>query len=113
MISSAHFNTTNMRLTIKEQVLRFVESKGQATFTECQRFIVDMKYGEGTYDSGAAPTGNRWRGHFSGAFSVRYPFTRYRKGIEKKPKSIGYFRKGPNRLEKVDGKYIVIREKTA
>ena len=102
-----------MRLTIKEQVLRFVESKGSATFTECQRFIVDSKYGEGTYDSGATLSGNRWRGHFSGAFSVRYRFTWTKTGPKNEPKSIGYFRKGPNRLEKVDGKYIVIREKTA
>jgi hypothetical protein len=100
-----------MQLTIKEQVLRFVESKGSATFTECQRFIVDSKYGEGTYDSGATPTGNRWRGHFSSAFSFRYPFVwGYQKGIEIKPRDVGYFRKGLNRLEKVDGRYVVIRE---
>lgn len=39
-------------LTIKEKVLRFVESKGTARFTDIQEFIVDMKHGEGTYKSG-------------------------------------------------------------
>lgn len=39
------------RLTKKEKILRFVEERGSASFTDIQRFFVDMIYGEGTYDS--------------------------------------------------------------
>ena len=36
---------------MKERILQFVESKGSARFTEIQRFIVDLRYGQGTYDA--------------------------------------------------------------
>lgn len=39
-------NTSSM----KELVLRFVESMGTATFTDIQRFVVDHNYGKGTYN---------------------------------------------------------------
>ena len=34
----------------KEQILQFVESQGSATSTQIKRFIVDLNYGEGTFD---------------------------------------------------------------
>ena len=40
------------KITMKEQVLRFVEAKGSARFTEIQEFIVDTNYGKGTYQNG-------------------------------------------------------------
>ena len=47
------------KITMKEQILQFVESVGFATYTEIQRFIVDFKYGEGTYDA-AKGTARTW-----------------------------------------------------
>ena len=40
------------KLTMKEKILRFVEERGTARFTDIQRFIVDERSGPGTYDSG-------------------------------------------------------------
>lgn len=75
------------KLTKREQILQFVESQGTATFTQIQRFIVDLNYGAGTYDKGAkagfrsvwngkngaesrfrAVPANVWRGYYCGAF---------------------------------------------
>lgn len=39
------------KLTKKERILRFVEQKGSARFTDIQRFIVDEACGKGTYDN--------------------------------------------------------------
>lgn len=36
--------------TLKAEVLDFVESRGGATFTEIQRFIVEKRFGKGEYD---------------------------------------------------------------
>lgn len=49
-------------MSMKELVLRFVESKGTATFKEIQRFVVDHNYGEGTYDKsiGRIPKYSSW-----------------------------------------------------
>ena len=71
--------------TKRSQIIDFVESQGTASFTEIQRFIVDLNYGEGTYDS--AKHGDRawdqktetrsrkcnpWRGYYCGAFANTY-----------------------------------------
>lgn len=103
-------------MTIKEHVLNFVEQKGGAKYTEIIEFIVDLKYGKGTYKSGDKQDevwrytnkrdeegrviikkykANCWRGYFSGAFSSHNP----------------YFLKGKNRLVKATDHYIVVREK--
>lgn len=109
------------KITMKERVLQFVETKGTTTFTEIQRFIVDTKFGEGTYGSRMVNDWvwdkltrkfskqlvrrNPYRGYFCAAFSIGY----YSKTL-KKYQSGGYFLRGENRLEKnSDGKYIVIR----
>ncbi len=91
------------KITVKEQVLQFVESKGSARFTDIQRFIVDLRYGQGTYDAAAKTPleydpntkANPYRGYFCSAFS----------GYG------AYFMLGENRLDKnEEGKYIVIRK---
>jgi hypothetical protein len=109
------------KITMKDQVLQFVESKETATFTDIQRFIVDTKFGEGTYGSRMVNDWvwdkvtqkftkqlvrrNPWRGYFCAAFSIGY-FNR----TEKKYQPGGYFLRGENRLVKgSDGKYSVIR----
>ncbi len=82
---------------MKEQVLRYVESKGSARFTDIQKFIVDTKFGEGTYEAGAkyGQSQNVYRGYYSAAFTM----------------PVGYFLKGANRLMKMENrKYCVIRE---
>jgi len=111
------------KITMKEKVLRFVESKGTATFTEIQKFIFDTKYGEGTYNNGRrlretyiynkktdqhdkkTRMENTNRGYYSGAFSKGYFYEStktYNHG--------GYFLRGNNRLEKTEGgTYITIR----
>ena len=73
------------KLTKREQIINFVESKGSATFTEIQRFIVDLNYGEGTYDAAKhsdttwnertqshSTKCNPYRGYYSCAFSDTY-----------------------------------------
>lgn len=98
---------------MKEQVLRFVESRGTARYSEIQRFIVDTKFGDGTYESGyrmedhyagTNPDGswkyvqrrkNSYRGYYAAAFSIS---------------NGGYFLKGPHQLKKTtDGSYKVVR----
>ena len=101
------------KITMKEKVLRFVELHEVASFTMIQRFIVDTKYGAGTYDKARHPEWvyrhekkttvkelrNPYRGHYCGAFS-------YTSG---RP---GYFMVGKDRLVKTgeSGLYKVIRE---
>jgi hypothetical protein len=96
-----------MKTTMKEKVLQFVESKGSATFTEIQKFIVDHNKGEGTYELCKADdkvwspytktysrTANSFRGYYCSAFSGPKP----------------YFLMGKDYLEKTEsGKYIVVR----
>ena len=94
---------------MKEKVLQFVESQGEAKHGEIVRFIVDTKFGEGSYDRQElekvwdykqGKTVNRmrrvYRGYYSAAFS----------------RSTGaYFLKGKNRLTKTSrGTYRVVRE---
>lgn len=91
---------------MKEKVLQFVESKGTARYTDIIRFVVDTKFGEGTYDNGKGKDTdyygrpcNPWRGYYSGAFSCVGPYPG------------AYFLKGKNRLVKGnDRKYFVVRE---
>ncbi len=94
------------KITMKEKVLRFVESKGTARFTEIQKFIVNTNYGEGTYDAGAkyGQSQNPYRGYYSAAFYKGHSVTPYSNRKD------GYFLRGDNRLEKQsDGSYKTIR----
>jgi hypothetical protein len=100
-----------MKISMKEKVLIFVESKGLASYTEIIKFVVDTKFGDGTYDSGKdkdttnywdnnsntlkSSKANIWRGYYSGAMSGWKP----------------YFLQGEDRLVKADKKYIVVRSK--
>jgi len=99
------------KITMKEKVLKFVELHEAASFTMIQRFIVDTKFGPGTYDSARQPEWvyrrekktnvkelrNPYRGHFCAAFS----------GSFGRP---GYFMVGKNRLVKTEsGMYKVVR----
>ncbi len=111
------------KLTMKERVLRFVEAKGSARFTDIQEFIVDTNYGKGTYQNGYqivrerkhnSKTGewievlvnrNTNRGYYCGAFSVGY----YSK-TDRQYNPGGYFLRGENRLEKIGrGVYKTVR----
>jgi hypothetical protein len=103
--------TKSVRLTMKEKVLRFVELHEAASFTMIQRFIVDTKFGAGTYDAARHPEHvyrngttvrelrNPYRGHFCTAFS----------GLSGRP---GYFMVGADHLVKTEsGMYRVVRGK--
>ena len=110
------------KITMKEQVLRFVEAKGSARFTEIQEFIYDTNYGEGKYKKGyqivddyiwnteaqkflpAKRKKNTNRGYYSSAFR-QVSTSRF---TTKLP--VGYFMRGDNRLEKMEnGSYKTIR----
>lgn len=111
------------KITMKEKVLQYVESRGSATFTQIQRFIIDTKFGESTYDQGyqiedtyiydkktgkgeLQPTKrNRYRGYYCAAFSVGY---RYADGTYNPN---GYFLRGSDRLVKNGKQYSVVRGK--
>lgn len=102
------------KITMKEQILQFVESKGFATYTEIQRFIVDLKYGQGAYDAAAntdltfdcktdahTKKCNPYRGYYSAHLNNNND-SYYGKG---------YLMTGKDRLEKTaDKKYFVIRK---
>lgn len=108
---------------MKEKVLQYVESRGSATFTEIQQFIVDSKFGEGTYQTTYELVnkyvydkktenwerqpfmGKRYRGYYCAAFSIGY---RYADGTYN-PK--GYFLRGSDRLVKNGKQYSVVRGK--
>ena len=111
------------KITWKERVLQFVEAQESASFTEIQKFIVDSKFGEGTYTSEMTTDyvwckktkkyerqpvrRNPYRGYFCAAFSCGYYSKKQSQWIPG-----GYFLRGSNRLAKQeDGKYKVIREK--
>ena len=96
------------KVTMKEKVLQFVESRGSARFTDIQKFIVETNYGTGSYEAGrqlektwnyktkeySNAIRNSYRGYYCGAFSSRHP----------------YFLKGADRLVKAEnGKYIAVR----
>ena len=98
------------KVTMKEQVLQFVESKGSARFTEIQKFIVNSNFGEGTYEA-AAGTRFTWKGYktnpYRGYYSSAFTSFHSRNGYT----PVGYFLKGANRLVKMEnGQYCVIRE---
>ena len=98
-------------MTKKEQIFQYIESQPNqvARFTDIQRFIVDLKYGAGTYDNGknledtyifkngrtenVVRMRNKWRGQFSSAFGGR-----------------GYLMNGPEFLVSVEGGYKVQRK---
>lgn len=110
------------KITMKEQVLRFVEAKGSARFTEIQEFIYDTNYGKGKYKKGyqivdehiwnteaqkSLPVKrkkNTNRGYYCSAFRM-VSISRF---TTKLP--VGYFMRGNNRLEKLEkGLYKTIR----
>ena len=79
------------RVTLKSRVLDFVENKGSARYVEVIKFIVDTKFGEGTWEKGYVTQNvyvrdskgeyrsrerrmNTWRGYFSAAFSGSCPY---------------------------------------
>lgn len=102
------------KITMKEKVLRFVETQGEAKHGEIIRFIVDTKFGADTYksvklehvydckkDATVMRMRRIYRGYYSGAFSYSYT-------------GGAYFLKGANRLEKTGrGTYRVVREVAA
>ena len=102
---------------MKEKVLQFVESKGSASFTEIQEFIVNTNFGpdaykehqlENVYDykkNATVPRMRRvFRGYYSAAFYQGHSSWPWSK------KTSGYFLTGDNRLVKgEDGKYTVVR----
>jgi hypothetical protein len=102
-------------MTIKEQVLQFVESQGSARFTDIQRFIVEQIKGR-EYKSQPERIAvwdkktnqyksiirklNPDRGYFCGGFSNHM-----------RRDGKGYFLLGANRLEKnSEGRYIVVHQ---
>ena len=110
------------KLTMKEKVLRFVESKGTARFTDIQEFIYDTNYGEGAYKKGykivddyvwnteaqkhlpVKRKKNVNRGYYSSALRM-VSTSSYTKQTP-----VGYFMRGDNRLEKLEnGLYKTIR----
>lgn len=110
------------KLTMKEKVLRFVESKGTARFTEIQEFIYDTNYGKGEYKKGYKLVDDYFwnteaykhlavkrkknvnRGYYCSAFRM------VSTSIWTKHEPVGYFMRGDNRLEKLEkGLYKTIR----
>jgi hypothetical protein len=98
---------------MKSRVLNFVQSKGSARHTDIVRFIVDFKFGEGTYDNTydvgwtgfTVPRRKTYRGHYSSAFLTGRRVGRFSTG------RVGYFLTGPDRLVKgADGLYRVERQ---
>lgn len=103
--------------SMKEKVLNFVESKGEASFTEIQRFIVDHNYGEGTYDA-SIKSGEGWKqnpqtGEWKREKTGFNPFRGYYCSAFCRTYTQGpQFMEGRDRLEKGEGKrgkYKVIR----
>ena len=83
--------TKKKRVTLKSRVLDFVENKGSARYVDVIKFIVDTKFGEGTWEKGYVTQNvyvrdskgeyrsrerrmNTWRGYFSAAFSGTCPY---------------------------------------
>ncbi len=93
--------------TMKSRVLNFVESQGSARYTDIIRFIVDYKFGPGTYDNTRAH--NVWRlGKAENPYRGYYSSAMARGGMYQQP---GHFLTGPERLVKgADGLYIVNRQ---
>ncbi len=106
--------------TMKSHVLNFVQSQGSARYTDIIRFIVDRKFGKGTYEwhnshsyrqvpvwsskknewSLGTVNANKYRGYYASAMT---------RGGMYHPQ--GYFLTGPDRLVKgADGLYRVERQ---
>ena len=87
------------KMSLKLRTLLHVERTGPMTFTEIQRYMVDLKFGEGAYD--------RYR--MSGFTSpYRGWYCSYFSGSWRGP---GLFMRGPFRLEKQsDGLYRAVRD---
>lgn len=108
------------KVTMKEQVLQFVEQRGSARYTDIIKFIVDTKFGANTYDNAKGTDqvcgkiseegnwkyykANPYRGYFSAAFSGGCIWKNGQR--EYQP---GYFLKGADRLEKRDTLYYTVR----
>lgn len=100
-----------MKLTIKEKVLRFVEERGSVRFTDIQRFIVDMKFGQGTYDGAKryerVYINGEYRDRLVNPYRGYYSTNLTPGGRWSKP---GYMRCGPDYLVKSpDGQWSVVR----
>jgi len=101
------------KLTMKAKVLNFVESKGTARYMEIVKFIVDTKFGSGTYETGRkigydGKIRNSFRGYYSSAFVNHC--SKHRGRFNNSPK--GYFLNdvGYGCLVKMDnGNYKTIR----
>lgn len=77
--------------TMKSKVIQFVKDNGPQRFTDIQKFIVETKFGPGTY-------GRDYRGYYCSAFSG-----------SRHSRKRGYFLEGNPRLVKLEsGKYDVI-----
>jgi hypothetical protein len=106
--------------TMKSHVLNIVQSQGSARYTDIIRFIVDRKFGKGTYEwhnshsyrqvpvwsskknewSLGTVNANKYRGYYASAMT---------RGGMYHPQ--GYFLTGPDRLVKgADGLYRVERQ---
>ena len=86
------------KMPLKEKTLLHVERTGPMSFSEIQRFMVDLKFGEGTYDRyRLAGFQNPYRGWYCSYFSSTW----------RRP---GLFMRGSFRLEKQrDGLYLAVR----
>lgn len=99
------------KLTLKEKVLRFVEERGSARFTDIQRFIVDNNLGQGTYD-GAKRIEKVWvngeyRDRLVNPYRGYHSCSFYNGGRWSRT---GYFLTGPDYLVKGEnGRYRVVR----
>jgi hypothetical protein len=96
------------KVTMKEQVLQFVEQRGSVRYTDIIKFIVDTKFGANTYDNAKGKDtyyrANPYRGYFSAAFSGG---STWKNG--KREYQPGYFLKGADCLEKVGKLYYTVR----
>jgi len=87
------------KMPLKEKTLLHVERNGPMSFTEIQRFMVDLKFGDGTYERYLLPG---WRNEYRGWYCS------YFSGSWRGP---GLFMRGPFRLEKQsDGLYRAVRD---
>ena len=86
------------RMPLKLKTLLHVERSGPMTFTEIQRFMVDLKFGEGAYDRYRM---SGFSGPYRGWYCSYFSSTRRRPGL---------FMRGPLRLERQrDGLYRAVR----
>jgi len=111
--SLSHIKGYNKPYTFKESVLNFVESKGVASFVEIQKFAVDFKFGEGTYDKGKIeetiriwnPITNNFKHKVIKRNKYRGQYCSHIFGYE------NYWMKGSSRLIRIKrGTYKVVRD---